>query len=210
MKKINSILLFFTVAICMSFAPGFTRVEDVSTLKASIKEKAKELNTITSDFTQLKHISFLDSKIRSKGKFYFKKENDLKWQYTSPFSYEIILSNGKVFINDDGNKSSFDAKSSKNFSELNDLLVGSVTGDIFDSDKFGITYLQNDKYYVLTLSPNSASMKKNLKKILIFLDRKNYSVAIVKMIEPSDDYTLITFKNKKLNASLPSNTFSTN
>ena len=210
MKKVNIIFLLFFITISMSFAPGFTKVKDINNLKASIKEKAKELNTITSDFTQLKHISFLDSKIKSKGKFYFKKENKLKWKYLSPFTYEIILNDGKVFIDDGGKKSSFDAKSSKNFTELNDLLVGSVTGDIFDSDRFGISYLQNETYYVLTLTPKSASMKKNLKKILIFLDKGNYSVAIVKMIEPSDDYTLITFKNKKLNATLPSNTFSTN
>ncbi len=210
MRNINGIILLFFIGISMSFTPGFKTVRNVQGLKATIKSKAKQLNTITSDFYQLKHISFLDSKIRSKGKFYFKKQDHLKWQYTSPYTYEVILSGGKVFIDDDGKKSSFDAKSSKNFTELNDLLVGSVTGDIFDSDRFSISYLQNDTYYVLTLSPKSVSMKKNLKKILIFLDKKNYSVAIVKMIEPSDDYTLITFKNKKLNAPLPSNTFSTN
>ncbi len=210
MKKINTLFILFTGFVVMSFSPEFTAVKDTEALKIAIKAKAKELNTITSDFSQTKHISFLESKIQSKGKFYFKKENQLKWKYTSPYTYEIIMSDGKVSINDGGNKSSFDAKSSKNFTELNDLLVGSVTGDIFESDKFDITYLQNEKYYVLTLEPTSVSMKKNLKKILLFLDHQNYSVEIVKMIEPSDDYTLISFKNKKLNAPLPSNTFSTN
>lgn len=208
MQKFSLILLLFVMVTSSVFAKKYTDVKDVAALKAKMIANSKKLQTIKSDFVQVKHIDFLESEITSNGKFFFKKDNKLKWQYTSPYNYVVTINNGKVTIEDDGKKSTFDAKSSKNFQELNDLLVGSVTGDIFSSGKFRIRYLQSDKHYVLLLFPKTASLKKNLKKMELFISKKNMSIDVVNMVEPSDDYTLITFKNKKLNATISDNIFS--
>jgi outer membrane lipoprotein-sorting protein len=50
-------------------------------------------------------------------------------------------------------------------------------------------------------------MKDYLAKIEIMINKKDYTVDGLKMIELSGDYTLISFQNKELNAEIPADIF---
>jgi len=58
---------------------------EADALKSVVKQQAKTTKTITSAFTQYKHMDFLSNDIITKGNLHFKAPNLVKWSYTDPF-----------------------------------------------------------------------------------------------------------------------------
>ncbi|MGZ3884937.1 MAG: LolA family protein [Bacteroidia bacterium] len=204
MKKTLFLMLVVNAAMAQSFKP----VKDTAALKLRIEAMSKATNAIESDFTQEKNLSVLSEKVNSKGHFSFKKENMLRWEYTTPYKYLIVINKDKIWIRDEKKTTKYDLNSNKVFKEINDVMISSVQGTIFKSNKFKVSYYENDKYYKLELIPQVAAMKESLKKINMYFDKTVTSVSKLDMIEPNDDYTTLEFVNKKLNGSLPDTVFS--
>uniref|UniRef100_UPI003593F8A5 LolA family protein n=1 Tax=Pricia sp. TaxID=2268138 RepID=UPI003593F8A5 len=117
---------------------------EANALKMSVRQQADATTTITSDFTQYKHLDFLSDDIESKGKLAFKTPDLVKWEYIEPFSHSIIFKNQTLYINDDGNKRHMDVGGNKIFTQLNQLITASIRGDLFDDDQFNISYFKHD------------------------------------------------------------------
>lgn len=201
----NYCLLLLTFFSLLSFAQapkGFTKVKDLTTFKAKFAEASKAINTIKSDFTQEKNLSVLSEKIKSKGVFMFKKQNMARMEYTSPFKYLLIINNDKVFIKDEQKSNSFSSKSNKMFENINKIMIDCVQGTALENKNFTSVVYENDKQYLLELTPKIKAFKDFFKKINIFIDKKDYSVNKFDMIESSGDNTVITFTNKQFNTNI--------
>ena len=97
-------MLVFLVSI-NSFSQTKMNTEEANTLKTLVKKRAATTKTILSDFTQSKHLDFLDNDIITKGQLAFTSPNNIKWSYIDPFKYSVIFKNETLYINDEGNKS---------------------------------------------------------------------------------------------------------
>ena len=173
---------------------------EITAFKNSVNATAKSTKTLSTDFTQLKHMDFLSKDIETSGKMNFKMPNMLQWQYVKPYQYSIIFKNNKIFINDAGKKNNIDKGNSKMFDKLNKLIVGSVNGNMFDENEFTISYFKTKDFNITKLLPKDATLKKYVKQMELYFDKTGNTVSQVKMIEPSNDYTKIIFKNKVINA----------
>ena len=180
--------------------------QEIVKFKETVGNQSKTIKTIKTDFVQLKHMDFLTKDIESYGKLNFKAPNVLSWQYTKPYQYSIIFKNNKVYINDQGKKSTVDAKS-KIFEKINKLIIGSVSGNMFDDKEFTISYFKTKQHYIAKLIPKTAAIKKMIKQIDLYFPLKENTVFEVKLLESSGDYTKITFKNKIINAKLDDSVF---
>ncbi|MFC5194381.1 outer membrane lipoprotein carrier protein LolA [Bizionia hallyeonensis] len=171
---------------------------EADALKSVVKQQAKTTKTITSAFTQYKHMDFLSNDIITKGNLHFKAPNLVKWSYTDPFVYSVIFKDNKLYINDEGKKSDIDMSSSKLFKQLNSLIINSIKGDMFDAEEFHIEYYKSGNNSLVYFKPKD---KKSASFIEVFQLTFNAQgdVEIVKMVEPSGDYTRIVFSNKVLN-----------
>ncbi len=205
--KIKILLTFFLLNVAVVFAQEKMTTAEITAFKSSVNATAKNTRTLTTDFVQYKHMDFLSKDIETSGKMSFKAPNMLLWQYTKPYQYSIVFKNNKISINDAGKKSQMDTGSSKMFAKLNKLIVGSVSGDMFDDNEFTITYFKNKDYNIARLVPKDAALKKYIKQMELHFEKKGNMVAEVKMTEPSDDYTRIVFKNKTANAPVPDSVF---
>ncbi len=204
------LVLFVLVNICISSfsQTTFKAIKDISLFKSNLAEMAEKTITIKSEFVQEKNLSFLSEKIISKGYFYFKKENKIRWQYNTPFEYLIIINDKEIYINDAERESKYDMASNAIFKEINNIISGCVQGDILNNEaEYDIEYFENDEFYYVKLTPYSEKMKEYLKAINIYFDKKDFSVSILEMQELSDDYTKIEFFNKKLNEEIPDKIF---
>ncbi|MFH1159908.1 MAG: outer membrane lipoprotein carrier protein LolA [bacterium] len=180
----------------------------IQRIKNSVMQTAESTKTISSDFTQEKEMAILNDKIISSGKFYFKQENLLRWEYIHPFSYIITLCGNVINIRDDGQTREFNTRSNKLFAEINKIVVGSVRGTLLnDSENFKANYSQNQQYYIVNLIPQSEKFRESLQKILIYFDKTDFSVDQVELFESGADHTKITFTNKKINLPLPDEIF---
>lgn len=180
---------------------------EITAFKNSVNATAKNTKTLSTDFTQLKHMDFLSKDIETSGKMNFKSPNMLQWQYVKPYQYSIIFKNNKIFINDAGKKNNIDKGNSKMFDKLNKLIVGSVNGNMFDENEFTISYFKTKDFNITKLLPKDASLKKYVKQMELYFDKTGNTVSQVKMIEPSNDYTKIIFKNKVINAKIEDSVF---
>ncbi|ESU28116.1 outer membrane lipoprotein carrier protein LolA [Flavobacterium saliperosum S13] len=179
---------------------------EIAVFKATVEKETKTIKSLKTDFIQYKHLDFLSKDIETSGKMYFKQPNLLNWQYTKPYQYSIVFKNNKVYINDQGNKSTVDAKS-KMFEKINKLIVGSVSGNMFDDKEFSIAYFKNKDSYIAKLTPKTATIKKYINQVDLYFPMNDATVSQVKLIEPSGDFTRIVFKNKQLNVKVDDSFF---
>lgn len=202
---------FFTTIFLFSALIGFTQEQkmtnsEIASFKNEVTKETKNIKSLKTDFVQYKHMDFLSKDIETSGKMAFKAPNLLNWQYTKPYQYSIVFKNNKIYINDQGNKSTVDAKS-KMFEKINKLIVGSVSGNMFDDNEFTITYFKTKDYNIAKLFPKTATIKKYIKEVNLFFAENESTVSQVKLIEPSGDYTKIVFKNKQVNAKIDDSAF---
>jgi len=187
---------------------GFKQVQDIAKAQTELAKLSENTQSIQSKFVQEKHLSFLTENIISKGEFYFQSPNQLRWEYSEPFEYIIVFNDKNIYIKDENNISTFDTESNKMFAEINNMMIGSIQGDLFtDSERFDVKYYENANQYLLELDPKLPEMKSMLKTIKIYIDKSNISVAKIKMIESSDDYTSIDFIARELNQKIDNEKF---
>jgi len=180
---------------------------EITAFKQSVNTVSKKIKSLSTDFVQYKHMDFLAKDIETAGKMFFKEPNLLQWQYKKPYNYSIVFKNGKILINDEGKKSAMDVGSSKIFAKLNKLIVGSVSGDMFDDKEFAISYFKTKDFNVTKLIPKDAALKKYIKQIELSFDKQDATVNQVRLMESAEDYTKIVFKNKILNAKIDDSAF---
>lgn len=201
----------FAILICLVSNAHGQEIEmtpsEIENFKKIIKEEATNTLTITADFTQIKHMDFLTNDIETIGKLSFKSPDWVKWEYINPYEYSVVFRDEKILINDGGTKSDFNANSSKLFKKLNDLIVKSVTGDMFDDTDFNISYFKEGNYYKIVFNSRDKKLATLIESFVIHFQKETGDVNEVMMIEPSKDYTKIIFTNRIENAVLNDKVF---
>jgi len=213
MTKILSTILSLLIFSCIIYAQdkNFKEVKDIDKAQLDLAKLSENTNSIQSTFIQEKHLSFLTENIISKGEFYFQSPNKLRWEYSDPFEYIIVFNDKNILIKDENKLSTFDTESNKMFSEINNMMIGSIQGSLFtDSERFNVKYYENTSQYLLELDPKLPEMKSMIKTINIYIDKSDISVSSIKMIESSDDYTSINFINRKMNQPIDNEKFNLN
>lgn len=178
---------------------GFVAMKNPVAFKAKIAETAEKTNTIHTDFVQEKTVSILSNTMKSSGEMYFKKPQMLKWAYSEPYAYVIVLDGKDIVVSDAGKVSSFDISSSEVFRQINDLIVNSVRGDVLDEERFEIGYLENASNYLVQLVSKEQSMREHVSEIWVHFDKSEHMVSQIRMNEAGGDFTVITFQNRTLN-----------
>jgi outer membrane lipoprotein-sorting protein len=180
---------------------------EIAAFKLKVGAVSKTIKTLTTNFVQYKHMDFLEKDIETSGKMSFKEPNVLLWQYKKPYSYSIVFKNGKIHIDDAGKKSAMDANSSKIFGKINKLIVGSVSGNMFDEKEFTISYFKTKSNNVARFVPKDPVLKKYINQIELTFDKEDATVVQVKLMESADDYTRIVLKDKVINAKIDDSVF---
>ncbi|RPD98866.1 outer membrane lipoprotein carrier protein LolA [Aureibaculum marinum] len=181
--------------------------KEITDLKKNVKIVAQKTTTINSDFDQFKHMEFLSDAIKTSGKMKFKAPKLVKWSYTKPFQYSVVFKEGNLLINNEGKKSDVNIGSNQLFQQLNQLIVKSISGDMFDETEFTMNFIKTTENYIVTFNSKDAELKKYIKQFILYFDKENYTVMEVKMVEPSDDYTHIIFKNRIENQTIKDEVF---
>jgi len=180
---------------------------EVVNFKNKVTTESKALQSLSANFTQTKHISFLNKPIISTGKLYLKTDEKLRWEYVAPTKYTVVFKNKKLLVNNQGKQSTVDLAANKQFEKLSKLISGSINGNLFDDNEFVVSYLQTNADYLIKLTPKTKDLAKYIKEIELYFNKKDQLVKQSKMIEPNNDYTIITFSDKKINQPIHDSVF---
>jgi outer membrane lipoprotein-sorting protein len=180
----------------------------VSRLRAAMKEAALKTSSLTADFSQEKEMTMMEENLISDGKFYFKKEKFLRWEYIHPYRYVIIINNDLITLQDGERTSTFNTQTGKEFREINNLIIGSINGTLLNDDKnFTSSFFDAPDASVVKLKPLSPGLKATLSEIAIWIDKATLTVNKLEMTEVNGDKTRITFSEKQINRPVPDEKF---
>lgn len=210
MKRMDKYLsILFLILFGSSFQAQETKMN--TSEMASFKEKvivtAKATNTIKSDFVQYKHLNFLTNDVKTSGKMIFKSPNLVKWEYTKPFQYSVVFKEEQLLINDGDTKSKVDVGSSELFKKLNQLIVNSVKGNMFNDADFKVSYLKSTKYNKAVFVPVNKKLAAYIASFELLFNKNDAQVYEVKIVEPSQDFTRIIFSNRTINSTIDDSVF---
>lgn len=197
------------ISFYLSAQESVKPISDVDAFKKKLSDMSQSISTIVCDFVQEKYLVVLSEKIISKGQFYFKKENNIRWEYTTPYRYLIIINNDQLYIREDKTQKQYDLQSSKMLQEMSRFISSCIQGDILKKDdEYAVEYFETTKDYYVKLIPRSVKMKQMLNELDIWIDKNDFTVSALKMVESEMDYTRIVFMNKKMNTEIPLEKFS--
>ncbi len=206
MKKVKKTLKLLLLLLIFSGA-RISFAQPASEILKEVMARYHTIKTQSAAFTQIKHISFLEDSLVSEGEFYFKEPDKMVWKYTTPFFYSVIINGDSVSIVDDKKVKSFDAAENLLFAQIKRVIFNMVSGKILNDTTYLIKPVDRGSYLEVQFTPNDETMRKYLKRIDLWFDKKEKEVVKIKMNESSGDETVIFFENRKTNTPLSDDLF---
>jgi outer membrane lipoprotein-sorting protein len=208
MKK--NVILLAALLLCPAVLPAQYRdvtKEQQDEIVSKISQTADEMQTLQGDFIQVKELSFMDDKVTSEGKIYYKKTDKIRWEYTKPYKYVFTMDGQNVRLGDKTNK--IPVNSSRMFSEISKVMVGSVSGSgLVGSPDFDAVFMAGKEDYKVILTPKKKEIKDLFSTVQLYVGRADNRIQSVELVEKSGDRTTITLKNVRVNAAIADSVFS--
>lgn len=187
---------------------GFQPLKATTDLQTQLAKAAAATQTISSDFTQIKHMSMLQDKVTSKGNFFYKQNDKIRIVYKTPFSYLLVMNGNQIIVKEGSKTNKINTQNSKTMQSVNKVMMDCMRGSVFQNKDFKVAAFGSGDQYLLTLTPTIPSMKILFEKINVYISKRDYSVQQLSMHESGGDYTDMIFSNKKTNISLADTLFS--
>ena len=203
----NSLVILFIVSTVCGFAQTYTAVKDEVSVRKQLTDVSKNTLSIKCDFVQEKTLSMLSEKLVSKGTFLFKQSNKVRLEYKHPFKYLMVMNNGKIKIQDESKTTQMDMHKNKIFQQVNNIIVGCVQGSALNNPDFQVVIFESSNQLKLDMKPVGKGLKDFFSNIVIFIDKKDYTVNKMQMNEKGGDNTIITFSNKEINGKIADDIF---
>lgn len=202
----------FLLIVCFMMGVTFISAQPANYVHITGDEKAEmakkistastQLQSLTVDFTQEKTSKVFTDKVISKGTMVYKKTGQLRWSYTAPSVYSIIInSKGSFFKNAGG------VTKNKVVGELGGLILKTISGSgLVSSSDFSVEYYKNRDIFVI-MKPLNKRFKAMYSSIEVFLNPQSYLATKVQLNEVNGDVTVIKFSNHKKNITIPASEF---
>jgi len=161
-----------------------------------IAKTAKNIKSVSANFTQEKHMKILAKPLISKGRFFFTAPNSLRWEYISPVKSILMLHNGKA-------KSFMESKNglvedTRAKAQAMEIVMQEITswlnGRFHDDPNFKPTLITG-KIDKIVLTPKDKSLSNIINSIELQISRKEGIIKSVKISENNDSYTLLLFSD---------------
>ena len=175
-------------------------------------DKAKAgVETLAGEFTQKNRVKLFKQELTAKGKLYFKKPRQIRWEYTSPDPSVLILDGNKATLTTPGAAAQvFDLDKDATMRAIFDqLLTWLGPGSLAAArDDYEMAAGGTEMAPVLVLTPKLASaVGKAFAKVELRLDNKSWLMKSIKLVEKNGDEKEIDFGKLTRNGKLPPDAF---
>jgi outer membrane lipoprotein carrier protein len=173
-----------------------------------IDKAAAKMMTMECDFTQSKRMKMLKRIMVSKGVMYFKRDDKLRWQYTTPYDYIFILNGDKVSLKSAKSTKNIDVKNNKIFKQITSIILDCITGvRLNGSTQFNIELYKEGQTYFATMYPKKKEVKQVYNTISVYFNPALTLINKVVMEEKTGDVTTIVLSNIKNNVEIQDKVF---
>lgn len=194
-------LLVSLFSIASVNAQQMKKITQLQDFENRLAKEAQTVQSIESDFTQVKYLDVFDEKVTSKGKFYYQKSNKICMEYFRPMNYLIVINGSKLKIASDGKTNVMNLSSNQMMNQMQDMLTACMIGDLTKmSSNYQLEYFEDARHYLVKIKPTSKAVQSYIAGIEIYLDKKDMSVYKLLLRETATNYTEYEFYNKKFNS----------
>ena len=160
MRTLLLYLSLFFLSIATVHAQSMKKMVQKTEFENRLAKEAQTVESIESDFTQVKYLDVFDEKVTSKGKFYYQKSNKICMEYFRPMDYLIVINGSKLKIVSDGKKSIMNLSSNKMMAQMQDMLTACMIGDLSKmSSNYQLEYFEDARYYLVKIKPTNKAVQ---------------------------------------------------
>ena len=203
--------ILYIILMCLTPVLAMAQNEGEQKIIQKVSKAAQSMTSMQCDFVQTKHMKLLNDNMVSYGKMYYQQNSKLRWEYTSPYTYTFILNDSKVLLKKGNRNDVINVNQNKMFKEIARMMMNSVVGKcLTDKKDFKISVAETSEQYVATLLPQKKDMKQMFSKVILYVNKRQLTIAKVEMQEKKGDNTVIELKNIQLNKNINASVFAIN
>jgi len=171
-----------------------------------IKKTASTVTSVRAEFVQEKHMEILARPLVSKGIFYFKAPNSLRWEYRSPVQSILLMHDGRTkrYLKKNGAIIEDKGAQLQSMQVVLQDISQWLSGRFEENPAFSAS-LEPDRKIVLR--PKEKSLATMIQRIELILSDRPGIISAVMIYEGEKSYTRFEFKNAVLNQPLQDSIF---
>jgi len=207
MKSNKRIILLCLLSVAVVFTTRAQRMSEAQ-MKQVISKTAAEMRTLQCDFVQTKRSKLLSGSQTAQGRMAYSRAEKLRWEYTAPFRFALIMDGKRVLMKDNRGTHEADADQQKVMSAMIRTMMDCVTGKNLSAAKdFSTAITAKGTLWTAVLTPKRQDLSRAFSRMRISFDSRQGVITEVALIERNGSETVIAFKNIKKNAALSASTF---
>lgn len=208
MKKLIALFLCIFSVLFVSAQTPLSASKQKQIIE-KIDRSVASLKTMQCQFKQVKSVAMMKNSISSNGIMYFQKPDRLRWQYTSPYAYTLILDKGTAYMKSAKATTTIDVSKNKMFQQILNVIMDCVTGgNLARTTYFKVAVYQNGNNVYANLTPQKKELKQLYSLITLHFNTSLTMVNKVEMKEKNGDKTTITLSDIKTNTNIDDKVFS--
>lgn len=184
-KKFFSSLLLVVLAVSGLFA------QNTDVLIDRIKQANSSVNTIESDFKQVKTLKLAKRTIELDGKLFYDRNFYLNMTYPNEKNHQILIDNSRFFVKNGAAANRFNTDKNGDMRLFRNALINSFVGnirEIADENRAEIDYSKEGDSHVFTIV-NKADKRKLYNGFVISYDVKTMRMTGIRILESNGNYT---------------------
>ena len=193
MKKLYLIVIL-TLTSIFCFAQSEEEVMNMLT------QTAASMQCMNCRFTQQKIMAMLEQPTVAEGLMSYNSPDKMRWEYTSPYSFALLVDGEKITKITDGNEEVLDTKSGRMYQGIVNIIMSSATGKkLFDKSMFDVVITDDGEFWKAEMKPKKNNMKRMFSMLIFYFGKDNNIINKVEMFESGGDVTTIQFYDMKIN-----------
>lgn len=207
MKKIIAVFLLFT---CLGNSTLYAdnTAKDLNTILETLQEKMSKVSSIQTDFIQEKNLALFKQKLILKGKIFIQKPGMLSWRVFTPMLYSLVIRGSQIsqWDQDTNQVQSISLAKNPSFQVAIQQMQNWFSGTYETMQGDYQIRLISQQPLKLEFVPKESSVARNFiqRVTVLFQDNQEY-IKEIDILEKSQDSTLLTFINARLNQKIPTN-----
>ena len=199
MKKKAIFIALLALLVTSAWAQKPLTEAESQTVMAALTEAAASMKTLQCRFVQEKTSSMLAEPSVAEGTMHFAAPDQLRWEYTSPYAFALVVNGDRIEKVTDGKTEVLDGKSGRMYQGMVGLIMGSATGKkLFDTTVFDIALYDDDTYWRADMTPKRRDMKRMFSQLVFCFDKKTNGISRVEFKDAGGDVTSIRFEEIKV------------
>ena len=119
-----------------------------------LTQAAASMQTMQCRFVQEKTSTMLAEPSVSEGLMYFVAPYKMRWEYTSPYAFALVVNGERIVKVTDGKTEVLEGNSSRMYQGIVSIIMGSASGKkLFDTSAFDIVLCDDDAFWKAEMTP---------------------------------------------------------